>query len=162
MEPMTFRPIGLIRSGHSLAEKTPIQPVFASDCNGQVVLLPEFAAGLEGVEGFSHLILLYHLHRQTECKLRVKPLMGDHETGIFASRHPARPNPIGLSIVKIERIESPVIFISGCDILDETPLLDIKPYIPRFDHIADSAGGWTEQIAPDTALRRGRRDLDQP
>lgn len=162
MQRIGCRPIGVIRSGHAVQDKTPIQPVFAADCEGRVELLPDYAAGLEGVDGFSHLILLYHLDRQTEEKLRVKPLMGDHETGIFATRHPARPNHIGISIVTLVAVEGSTLRIRGCDILDGTPLLDIKPYVPKFDHIADCTGGWTDRIDAATAKQRGRREPDAP
>lgn len=158
MDEIVFHPIGLIRSEHQEPGKTPIQPVFAEGCAGTVELFPAYAAGLEGLGEFTHIYLLYALHRQTEARLRVKPFMGDHETGIFATRHPARPNPLGISLVALRAIEGNVLRIGGCDILDQTPLIDIKPYIPRFDHISDASGGWTSVIDDQTARERGKRD----
>jgi len=162
MATVEFKVIGYIRSGHEVPEKTPIQPVFAGDCPGRAEVLPEYQEGLEGLSGFTHLYLFYQLNRQSEKRLRAKPLMGDHEVGIFASRHPARPNPLGMSLVKFLRCEGGTVYFSGCDVLNDTPLLDIKPYVPRFDHIDGAGGGWTESIPAEVAKQRGRRNFDSP
>ena len=159
---VTFTPIGIIRSAHAAPEATPIQPVYAADCLGRAELYPEYAEGLADIEGFSHLYLLYHLHRAPAPRLRVKPFLEDVEHGIFATRAPARPNPLGMSLVRLVRREGPVLHLSGIDILDGTPLIDIKPYSPRFDSVDSPRFGWTERVPADEAQRRGRRACPLP
>lgn len=156
---ISFCPIGVIHSGHQVAQQTPIQPVFAGDCSATVEIYDEFAAGLEGLGGFSHIFLFYVFHKREGMKLRVKPYMGDHETGVFSTRHPGRPNPLGMSVVKLEKIEGNILHISGADMLDGTPLIDLKPYIPKFDLREDLRGGWTDAVDDETANERGRRDF---
>ena len=155
---VTFRPIGVIHSEHHSADATPIQPVYARDCPGQAEIFPEFADGLADIEGFSHLYLLYWLHRADPPRLRVKPYLQDVEHGIFATRAPCRPNPIGLSLVRLLRREGHVLHLGGVDVLDGTPLLDLKPYAPRYDTVENPRGGWTEEVDDRTARRRGRRN----
>jgi len=152
-----LRIIGTIHSEHFALDETPIQPAFARGCSGRAVLRPEFAAGLRDIEGFSHLILLYHLHRACSMMLTVKPFLEDAEHGVFATRHPRRPNPIGLSVVRLVRREGATLFLADVDILDGTPLLDIKPYVGRFDCIRDTRNGWQDQVDEPTAQQRGRR-----
>jgi tRNA-Thr(GGU) m(6)t(6)A37 methyltransferase TsaA len=154
---VTFRPIGILRSPHMRAEATPIQPVYARDCPGRAEISPEFADGLADIEGFSHVYLLYWLHRADPPQLRVKPYLQDMEHGIFATRAPCRPNPIGLSLVRLVRREGRALYLAGVDVLDGTPLLDIKPYAPRYDTVDNPRGGWTEEVDDATARRRGRR-----
>lgn len=154
---IVFRPIGVIHSEHQEAAKTPIQPVFARGVPGRVEVNPEFEKGLSDLEGFSHIILLYHFDRAGPLRLMVKPFLDDQERGVFATRAPSRPNPIGLSIVRLVRREGAVLFIEDVDIFDGTPLLDIKPYIPRFDLWDEVRGGWTERVDKETAEERGRR-----
>lgn len=154
---VTFRPIGVIRSEHTSADATPIQPVYARDCRGQADILSEFADGLADIEGFSHLYLIYHLDRADPPQLRVKPYLQDVEHGIFATRAPCRPNPIGLSLVRLVRREGNVLHLAGVDVLDGTPLLDLKPYAPRYDIVENPRGGWTDSVAEATARVRGRR-----
>lgn len=155
---VTFRPIGVLRSPHTRPEDTPIQPVYADDCPGRAELLPEFGDGLTDLEGFSHVYLLYWLHRASPANnMRVRPFLQDIERGLFATRFPARPNPIGLSLVRLLRCEGHVLHFSGADMLDGTPLLDIKPYAPRYDAVADPRGGWTEEVDEAKAQQRGRR-----
>lgn len=153
----TFRPIGIIRTGHTEAVKTPIQPVFADDCSGRAEVLPEFADGLKDVEGFSHLYLLYVFDRADEPRLLLKPFMQDVVRGVFATRAPRRPNAIGLSIVRLVRREGNVLYFQGADMLDGTPLLDIKPYTAKFDRIETTSNGWQDEVDPVEARRRGRR-----
>jgi tRNA-Thr(GGU) m(6)t(6)A37 methyltransferase TsaA len=157
LPPVTYTPIGVIRSEHQMAEKTPIQPVYARGCAGRAEILPEYVEGLRDLEGISHLILLYHFHRAGPAQLVVQPFTDDRPRGVFSTRHPRRPNPIGLSVVRLVRIEGGTLHLEDVDILDGTPLLDIKPYIPRFDGVAEPRGGWTETIDEETARRRGRR-----
>lgn len=154
---VTYTPIGIVRSGHHRPEETPVQPVFARGCDGRAVVRPEFAEGLQDLEAFSHLILIYHLHRAESPKLVVQPFTDNRPHGVFSTRHPRRPNPIGFSVVRLLRIEGTTLHLADVDILDETPLLDIKPYVPRFDSVHQCRGGWTEKVGDQTALRRGRR-----
>jgi tRNA (adenine37-N6)-methyltransferase len=156
---VTFHPIGILRSSHTQPEATPIQPVYAGECPGRAELLPEFADGLADIEGFSHVYLLYWLHCALPARLRVRPFLQDIERGIFATRSPGRPNPLGLSLVRLLRREGHVLHFSGADMLDGTPLLDIKPYAPRFDTVANPRGGWTEEVDDATAQQRGRREF---
>ena len=157
MNTFNIKPIAFVRSEHQNAETTPIQPVFANECIGRVEVLPEYADGLVDIEGFSHIILLYWLHRATFGSLLVKPFLQDVEHGIFATRSPWRPNPIGLSIVRLINCDGSILHIQGVDILDETPVLDIKPYSSIFDCFPDARNGWQEGIDKETLERRGRR-----
>ena len=152
-----FRPIGVIRSEHVVPQETPIQPIYARDCHGRVELLPEFADGLHDLDGFSHIYLIYHFDRAETPKLRVKPFLQDTERGVFATRAPCRPNPIGLSIVELLGREDNVLHFAGADILDGTPLLDIKPYSAKFDRIDTFRNGWQDEVDEETASQRGRR-----
>jgi len=142
---ISYQPIGIIHSPFTDIEDMPIQPTGASGIRGTIEVFPEFAEGLKDLEGFSHIILLYHFHRVQESKLVVTPFMDSQPHGVFATRAPKRPNPIGLSIVKLLSIEQNILHIENVDIIDGTPLLDIKPYVPEFDqHRADRVG-WLEQ-----------------
>ncbi len=157
MNDYRFVPIGLVRSEHRRPENTPIQPVFAQECEGRVEVLPHYAEGLRDIEGFSHIILLYILSQAKPGPLIVKPFLQDIEHGIFATRSPKRPNPIGLSIVRLVGRAENVLHIRGVDILDNTPVIDIKPYSTRFDCFPDAKSGWQEGINPETAARLGKR-----
>lgn len=157
MEQVIYTPIGVIHSEHQFAEETPIQPVYARGCEGRAEIRPEYAEGLKDLDGFSHLILLFHLHRAGEPSLTVIPFTDDKPRGVFSTRHPQRPNPIGLSVVHLVRIEGTVLYLEDVDILDGTPLLDVKPYVPRFDGVERPKGGWTQTVDEETARQRGRR-----
>ena len=151
---ISYRPIGVIHSPFTEIEGMPIQPTGASGIRGTVEVYPEFVEGLKDLEGFSHIILLYHFHRVRGAKLVVTPFMDSQPHGVFATRAPKRPNPIGLSIVRLLGIEQNVLHIENVDILDGTPLLDIKPYVPEFDqHRADRVG-WLEQAKGRVQSRR--------
>lgn len=152
-----FQPIGVIHSEHVRPEDTPIQPIFASDCLGRVEVYPEYAEGLLDIEAYSHIYLIYHLHAVKETRLLTKPFLQDEVHGIFATRSPFRPNPIGLSIVQLAGREGNTLLIEGSDILDGTPLLDIKPYSKRFDNISTQRNGWQDEVDDETARQRGRR-----
>jgi tRNA-Thr(GGU) m(6)t(6)A37 methyltransferase TsaA len=141
-ELITYRPIGVIRTPHNEAAGMPIQATAATGVPGRIDLDREFVAGLADLEGFSHLILLYHLHLITAPRLTVTPFLDDQPHGIFATRSPARPNPIGLSTVRLIAISRATIEIEDVDVVDGTPLLDIKPYIPAFDDRAGARVGW--------------------
>jgi len=155
---IAYKPIGVIRSEHLVADQTPIQPVYASGCKGRAEIFPEFAEGLRDLEGFSHIYLIYHFHRASHKKLMVKPFLQNVERGVFATRAPCRPNAIGLSIVELVRCEGNVLYLEGVDILDGTPLLDIKPYTARFDRVATTRNGWQDEVDEGTARQRGHRD----
>ena len=154
---VTFRPIGTIHGPHTRAEATPIQPAHAADCLGRAELLPEYIDGLAGIEGFSRLYLLYWLHRAEPPRLREKPFLQDVEHGVFATRAPCRPNPLGLSLVRLLRREGNLLHLVGVDVLDGTPLLDLKPFAPRYDTVEDPRGGWTDSVDELTAQMRRRR-----
>ena len=136
-----MKPIGVIHSPFTDKRQTPIQ-ASRSQAMGQVEVYPEFAEGLQDVEGFSHLILLYVFHRSSEYTLRVKPFLDDEWRGLFATRYPSRPNPLGLSVVHLLERRDNVLEIEGVDVLDGTPLLDIKPYMPEFDVRTSVHTGW--------------------
>jgi len=152
-----YNPIGIIYSEHTIAEKTPIQSVYARGCKGRVEVFPEFAEGLRDLEGFSHIYLIYHFNRTDQVKLIVKPFLQDMDRGIFSTRAPYRPNAIGLSIVDVIGRENNILHIDGLDILDETPLLDIKPYTAKFDLHQVRKNGWQDEVDENTAQRRGKR-----
>lgn len=153
-----YQPIGVIHSPFKDIEGMPIQPAGAANVRGTVEVLPELADGLRDLEGFSHIILLYHFHQVQEAKLVVTPFMDSKPHGVFATRAPKRPNPIGLSIVKLISIEHNILHIENVDILDGTPLLDIKPYVPEFDQLAVERVGWLEQAKGKV---RGKRSDDR-
>ena len=155
--PIILTPIGVIHSEHVKVKETPIQSTFAQGCQGTVELLPEYEKGLKDIEEFSHLILLYHFHKAGPVSLVVKPFLDDKHRGLFATRHPCRPNAIGLSVVRLLRREETTLFLEDVDMLDETPLLDIKPYFPQHDAPEGAQGGWAEAIDPIVARVRGRR-----
>jgi tRNA-Thr(GGU) m(6)t(6)A37 methyltransferase TsaA len=157
MNLFTTKIIGNIRSEHRKPEDTPIQPVFCPECPGRVEIFPEYAEGLKDIEGFSHIFLLYWLHSAPPARMVTKPFLEDVEHGIFAIRAPCRPNPIGLSVVRLVGRKNNVLHIKGVDILDMTPLLDIKPYMRSFDSFPDARDGWKEKIDPTTAQKRGIR-----
>lgn len=139
-----FHPIGVIHSDHHEQESTPIQGVF-NPCVGTVEVFPEFADGLRDIESFSNLYLLYYFDRATGASLLQKPFLdGERERGIFAIRHFNRPNPIGISIVRLIEVNGSVLTVEGLDVLDGTPLLDIKPYVWQFDHRDDTKSGWVD------------------
>lgn len=157
MATVSFWPIGFVRSPHQQASEGPIQPCFAKDVRGQIEILPDCEVGLEGIEGFSHLWLIYHLHEAPPPALVVKPFLSDTPTGIFACRHPARPNPIGMSLVRLVARQGRLLEIADVDLLDGTPILDIKPYVPQFDRADLATGGWVDRVPSETALQRGRK-----
>jgi len=145
MPSIQYYPIGLIHSPYTNIEGMPIQPSGALGVQGWVEVKPEFKPALEDLEGFSHLILLYHFHSVREMVLKTTPFLDTEKRGLFSTRAPKRPNPIGLSIVKLLNIEENILRIENVDILDETPLLDIKPYVPYFDHPDVERVGWLEE-----------------
>ena len=141
-----MKPIGIIHTPFSQLEGMPIQPAGAAGTKGTVEVFEKFQAGLKDLDGFSHIILLYIFHRSPGFELEVVPYMDTQPRGLFATRAPKRPNPIGLSTVQLDRIENGNLHVRNTDILDGTPLLDIKPYVPEFDNYARVRAGWLEHV----------------
>jgi len=141
-----YRPIGIIHSPFNSLEDMPIQPTSDVSGSGIVEIFPEFVDGLKDLEGFSYLYLLYHFHKVRQSNLSVTPFLDREPRGIFATRAPSRPNPVGLSLVELVRLENNLIYVERLDVLNETPLLDIKPYVPEFEHTHNVRVGWLEQV----------------
>jgi tRNA-Thr(GGU) m(6)t(6)A37 methyltransferase TsaA len=156
MDAITLHPIGVIRSPFTELEKMPIQPAGARDVRGTAIVEAVHAAGLEDLEGFSHIYLIYHFHRAQRTELQVVPFLDDRKRGVFATRSPLRPGHIGLSIVELCARDGNRLEIRGVDILDGTPLLDIKPYMPQFDRYDQASSGWMQ--ASREAIARKRSD----
>jgi tRNA-Thr(GGU) m(6)t(6)A37 methyltransferase TsaA len=140
-----YRPIGIIHSPFKKPEEMPIQLLAAKGIKGRVELFKEYVEGIEDLEGFSHIILIYHLHLSKKYSLKVKPHMDDKLRGVFATRAPHRPNPIGISTVRLVRIKRNILHIQDVDMVEGTPLLDIKPYVPEIDVRNTRKIGWLEK-----------------
>ena len=140
---MKFEPIGTIYTPFNSKEKCPIQPLYSPKAEGRVELFKEYEPGLKDISAFSHIYLLYLFDRTGEIKMVRPTFLDDTPHGIYASRHPCRPNGIGLSVVKLVHCEDRILTVAGVDMLNETPLLDIKPYIPKFDAFPFASEGWT-------------------
>jgi len=145
MDEIKFKPIGIIHSPFKEREGMPIQPSAAEGIEGKVEIFPEYTEGLKDINNFSHIFLIYHLHLSRKYSLKVKPYMDDKERGVFATRAPSRPNPIGISVVELLKVDGNVLHIKNVDIVDGTPLLDIKPYVPEFDVHDVKKIGWLEK-----------------
>lgn len=145
MDGLLFKPIGIIHSPFKDPAGTPIQPTASQGIHGQVEILPEFTPGLKDLDGFTYIILLYYFNRVREVRLEVKPFLDDHIRGVFATRAPVRPNPIGLSVVRLVNINDNVLEVADIDVLDGTPLLDLKPYVDKFDGRSSPRQGWLEE-----------------
>ena len=144
MKSITYKPIGVIHSPFQSGKDLPIQAAYAKNIEGTVEVFPEYARGIKDLEQFSHLILICHFHQSKGYELQVKPFLDSELRGVFACRAPRRPNPIGISTVKLNEIKGSILHVSGLDIVDGTPLLDIKPYVPEFDDREDVRIGWLE------------------
>ena len=148
-------PIGTINTPFTTLENMPIQPKGAKDVIGKIHINEEYGDGLKDLEGFSHIYLIYQFHKTVKTSLSVMPFMDTVKRGIFSTRSPQRPNHIGLSITQIQKIENGVITIKGIDVLDGTPLLDIKPYIKNFDAVSEeSSSGWMKAGNAEVADKR--------
>jgi tRNA-Thr(GGU) m(6)t(6)A37 methyltransferase TsaA len=164
MQTISYRPIGVIHSPFRDVKGMPIQPAGAEDILGSVDIEPDYAAGLKDIEGFSHIILIYHFHLAEAYSLEVKPFLDDELHGIFATRAPRRPNAIGISIVRLMTVEGSVIHVADVDVVDGTPLLDLKPYVPEFDVRRTERIGWLSKakrlvrdVKADERFRRSSR-----
>ena len=145
MDEIKYKPIGTIHSPFKEPKGTPIQPAGATGVHGTVEVFPEYSRGLKDVDGFSHLILIYHFHLSQGVSLEATPYMDNKAHGVFSMRGPSRPNPIGISVVRLLRIGGNILHIQDVDIIDGTPLLDIKPYVPEFDTREVAKIGWLEE-----------------
>jgi tRNA-Thr(GGU) m(6)t(6)A37 methyltransferase TsaA len=139
-------PIGIIHSPFDDPAHTPIQAV-RSQAIGQVEIDPKYILGLTDLEEFSHIYLFYYFHKSNGYSLKVQPFLDDQERGVFATRHPRRPNPLGFSIVRLLSIKENILTVEGIDVLDGTPLLDIKPYVPDFDQRGNVLTGWYSRLS---------------
>ena len=137
-----YNPIGIIHSPFKENEGVPIQPCGAKGIKGLIEIRKELEEGLRDLNGFSHIILLYHFHLSKDYSLSIVPFLDDTPHGVFATRAPKRPNPIGLSVVKLIKIEKNILHIENIDTVDGTPLLDIKPYVGKFDDSEEVRIGW--------------------
>ncbi len=155
---IVLTPIGIIRSPFKEPAGTPIQPAYAGGAEGSVALFPAYAEGARDLAGFERIWLLFHFHCAGPARLRVVPFRDTVERGVFATRAPCRPNGIGLSCVRLLGIEGAVLRVAGLDILDGTPLLDIKPYVPAFEAHPESRAGWLD--AAGAARTRADRRFD--
>jgi tRNA-Thr(GGU) m(6)t(6)A37 methyltransferase TsaA len=145
MDNIIYHPIGIVHSPFMVPEGTPIQSVAGNNVEAVIEIYPEFVEGLLDLEHFSHIYVLYHLHLACSKSLRVIPFLDTVSHGIFATRSPGRPNPIGISIVSLDRREGNLLHIRNIDILDGTPVLDIKPYVTQFDSVVTAKNGWLDK-----------------
>jgi len=154
MGSIVFQPIGIIHTPFPEPKGIPIQPAGGAGIKATIEVFPEYQAGLADLEGFSHIALLYFFHKSEGYKLQVVPFMDTVKRGLFATRAPKRPNPIGLSVVQLDEIKDGILHIQNIDIVDGTPLLDIKPYVPEFDHQSNIRTGWLEDARKTVSKRR--------
>jgi tRNA-Thr(GGU) m(6)t(6)A37 methyltransferase TsaA len=144
MDKVELIPIGIIRSPYEVPKDMPIQGRFKGDVEAWIELKEQYVPGLRDLDGFSHAILIYHFHHSDVEHLEARPFLEQKTHGIFAIRSPHRPNHLGFSIVRIQRIEGNRLYFTEVDVLDGTPLLDIKPYVEYFDSRDDVKSGWIE------------------
>jgi tRNA-Thr(GGU) m(6)t(6)A37 methyltransferase TsaA len=142
MNKIIYKPIGVIHSPFKEPKGTPIQSSIEKGIKGEIEIFPDYLDGLQDVDGFSHIILIYHFHLSKKSSLKAKPFMDDKIHGIFAIRGASRPNPIGISIVRLINVKNNILHVENLDIVDGTPLLDIKPYVPEFDKAEVTKIGW--------------------
>lgn len=149
-----FEQIGIIHSPVTSPKNAPIQPKGAGGLDGKIEVYEPYVEGLRDLDGFSHIYLIYHFHLASRTELSVTPFMDVTKRGVFATRSPLRPNHIGISIVRLKAVEDNILFVGNIDIVDQTPLLDIKPYIHAFDHVEKSESGWMKADDNEVATKR--------
>lgn len=142
MKVIRYKPIGIIYSPFKTIKGVPIQPSAVKNTEGRIEIMPQYAGGLKDIDGFSHLILIYHFHLSRGFSLKVRPFLDDKLHGLFSTRIPRRPNSIGVSVVRLVKVKDCTLYIKGVDIVNKTPLLDIKPYVPQFDLKKVEKIGW--------------------
>jgi tRNA-Thr(GGU) m(6)t(6)A37 methyltransferase TsaA len=145
MDSIRLRPIGTIHTPFKEAKGTPVQPAMAKGARGTVTVREEFQEGLKDLEAFERIWLIYWFHRAPAARLLVTPFLDDQEHGVFATRAPVRPNPIGISPVRLLHVDGNVLKVADVDMIDGTPLLDIKPYAPAFDCYKVKRSGWLDK-----------------
>ncbi|MCD6304348.1 MAG: tRNA (N6-threonylcarbamoyladenosine(37)-N6)-methyltransferase TrmO [Planctomycetes bacterium] len=153
---MNVKPIGIIHSPFLEPAGAPIQPVSAGGAEGTVVVDEQYAAALKDLDGFERIWLVYWFDRAAPARLQVTPYLDSHARGLFAVRAPSRPNPIGISAVRLLAVEGLSLRVADIDVLDGTPLLDIKPYVPAFDSFPDSRSGWLADADPRSGVADDR------
>jgi tRNA-Thr(GGU) m(6)t(6)A37 methyltransferase TsaA len=158
---ISYRPVGILRSPFRRLDGMPLQSVAAGEVRARVEIRSDLQAGLHDLDGFSHVHLITHLHRGGPGGLQVVPFLDDTVRGIFATRSPRHPNPIGISVVRLLSVAGPTLEIAGVDLLDGTPVLDIKPYVPTFDAVAAERVGWLERAAERVHEVRADRRFDE-
>jgi tRNA-Thr(GGU) m(6)t(6)A37 methyltransferase TsaA len=158
---LVFRPIGVVRSPFMRAQGTPIQPAFAAGAEGEIELHPAYAPALADLDGFERIWVLYVFHRAGAYRELVVPYRGDRPHGLLATRAPSRPNPIGLSSLRLLAVAGATLRVADLDILDGTPVLDIKPYVPTFDVFPDARAGWLDAAPRGTRVADGRFGRDE-
>lgn len=149
-----YKPIGIIHSPFHNLEEMPIQPTSDASESGSVEIYPDYVNGMKDLEGFSHIYLVYHFHLARQSNLLVTPFLDKESRGVFSTRAPRRPNSIGLSLVEVVRIDRNFIQVAKIDVLDGTPLLDIKPYVPEFEYVHDVRIGWLEKGRGQISIRK--------
>jgi tRNA-Thr(GGU) m(6)t(6)A37 methyltransferase TsaA len=154
MDNVSFKPIGIIHSPFTNIVGMPVQPAAAKGSKGKIIVDKDYVEGLSDLDKFSHIYLLYHLHLSESFNLKVKPYLDDQLRGVFATRAPKRPNPIGLSVVKLIKIKLNILEIENIDIIDGTPLLDIKPYIPQTEGVNAYKKGWLSKYTKEIKSKR--------
>ena len=150
----TYHQIGTIKSPHKEAKGMPIQPSSARGIKGEIELLSKYSDGLKDLDGFSHIIVIYDFNKSTGFSLQAKPFLDDKVHGVFATRAPQRPNPIGISVLKLNAIRDNRLFVENVDMMDETPILDIKPYVSVFDGVDEEIIGWLSEHIDDADFKK--------
>ncbi|WGM88534.1 MAG: tRNA (N6-threonylcarbamoyladenosine(37)-N6)-methyltransferase TrmO [Candidatus Bathyarchaeum tardum] len=163
MDKIVYKPLGVVYSPFEKPQDVPIQSAAAKGVKGTIQIHQDYINGLKDLDGFSHLILIYHFHLAKPYSLQVKPFLDQKLHGLFSTRAPSRPNPIGISVVRLEKIEKNILHIQDVDIVNKTPLLDIKPYVPSFDQRNTEKIGWlTKNINKLSSTRDDGRFAKNP
>ena len=142
MKTVTYRPVGIIHSPFKQTTGVPRQSAGAANINGTIEIFDDYSEGLKDLDGFSHIVVIFHLHMVTRSSLKACPPWDGKEHGVFATRSPHRPNPVGVSVVRLERVVQNILHISGIDMVDGSPVLDIKPYVPELNPAGNIRTGW--------------------